>query len=147
MDAHLTPLASRLTIFGGRFLLLYALVLAPLRESPGRAALGVFAIALGVALGVAVHLVNSSALNEFELAARHLAGEADLVVRGPRSGFEEAWYPRLAQLPQVEAANPALDLEVPLAGRPDSLRILGFDPLRAAQVRYCSARPRRSGFV
>ncbi|HSF20931.1 MAG TPA: FtsX-like permease family protein, partial [Burkholderiales bacterium] len=146
MGAHLTPHASRPTIFGGRFLLLYALVLAPLRESPGRAALGVFAIALGVALGVAVHLVNSSALNEFELAARHLAGEADLVVRGPRSGFEEAWYPRLAQLPQVEAANPALDLEVPLAGRPDSLRILGFDPLRAAQVQP-SLLPERSSMT
>jgi len=119
---------------GGRFLLFQALVWGPLREHPGRTALAVLAIALGVALGVAVHLVNSSALNEFELAARHLAGEADLVVRGPRAGFEESWYPRLARLPQVEAANPALDLEVPLAGRPDSLRIVGFDPLRAAQV-------------
>src|SRR5512134_23255 len=146
MGAHLTPHASRPTIFGGRFLLLYALVLAPLRESPGRAALGVLAIALGVALGVAVHLVNSSALNEFELAARHLAGEADLVVRGPRSGFDEAWYPRLTRLPQVEAANPALDLEVPLAGRPDSLRILGFDPLRAAQVQP-SLLPERSSMT
>jgi len=131
---------------GGRFLLLHALVLGPLREHPGRAALAVLAIALGVALGVAVHLVNSSALNEFELAARHLAGEADLVVRGPRAGFEESWYPRLARLPQVEAANPALDLEVPLAGRPDSLRILGFDPLRAAQVQP-SLLPERSSMT
>jgi putative ABC transport system permease protein len=117
-----------------RFLVLHALVLGPLRQNPGRAALSIVAIALGVALGVAVHLVNSSALNEFELAARHLAGEADLVVRGPRAGFEEAWYPKLARLPQVEAANPAVDLDVPLAGRPDLLRIVGFDPLRAAQV-------------
>ncbi len=131
---------------GGRFLLFYALVLGPLRENPGRAALAVVAIALGVALGVAVHLVNSSALNEFELAARHLAGEADLVVRGPRAGFDEGWYPRLAHLPQVEAANPAVDLEVPLAGRPDSLRIIGFDPLRAAQVQP-SLLPERSGMV
>jgi putative ABC transport system permease protein len=117
-----------------RLLVLHALVLGPLRQNPGRAALAVIAIALGVALGVAVHLVNSSALNEFELAARHLAGEADLVVRGPRAGFEEAWYPKLARLPRVEAVNPAVDLEAPLAGRPDLLRIVGFDPLRAAQV-------------
>jgi putative ABC transport system permease protein len=117
-----------------RFPVLHALVLGPLRQNSGRTALAVIAIGLGVALGVAVHLVNSSALNEFELAARHLAGEADLVVRGPRAGFEEAWYPKLARLPQVEAANPAVDLEVPLAGRPDLLRIVGFDPLRAAQV-------------
>jgi putative ABC transport system permease protein len=146
MSARLTPHTSRPTIFSGRFLLPYALVLGPLRENPGRAALAVIAIALGVALGVAVHLVNSSALNEFELAARHLAGEADLVVRGPRAGFDEAWYPRLARLPQVEAANPAVDLEVPLAGRPDSLRIVGFDPLRAAQVQP-SLLPERSGMV
>jgi putative ABC transport system permease protein len=130
----------------GRFLLIYALVLGPLRESPGRAVLGVVAIALGVALGVAVHLVNSSAINEFELAARHLAGEADLVVRGPRAGFGEALYPKLVRLPQVEAANPAVDLEVPLAGRQDSLRILGFDPLRAAQVQP-SLLPERSSMV
>jgi putative ABC transport system permease protein len=131
---------------GGRFLLAYALVLGPLRESPGRSVLGVLAIALGVALGVAVHLVNSSAINEFELAARHLAGEADLVVRGPRAGFDEALYPKLVRLAQVEAANPAVDLEVPLAGRQDSLRILGFDPLRAAQVQP-SLLPERSGML
>jgi putative ABC transport system permease protein len=130
----------------GRFLLAYALVLGPLRESPARSVLGVIAIALGVALGVAVHLVNSSAINEFELAARHLAGEADLVVRGPRAGFDEGLYPRLARLPQVEAANPAVELEVPLAGRKDSLRILGFDPLRAAQVQPAML-PERSSLV
>jgi len=146
MNSRLTPHALRFTLFDGRYLLLYALVVGPLRENPGRAALAVVAIALGVALGVAVHLVNSSALNEFELAARHLAGEADMVVRGPRAGFDEAWYPRLARLPQVEAANPAVDLEVPLAGRPDSLRIVGFDPLRAAQVQP-SLLPERSGMV
>jgi putative ABC transport system permease protein len=121
-------------------------VLGTLREHPGRAALAVFAIALGVALGVAVHLVNSSAINEFELAARHLAGEADLVVRGPRAGFDEALYPRLARLLQVEAANPAVEVEVPLPGRPESLRILGFDPLRAAQVQP-ALLPERSSMV
>ena len=68
------------------FPLFRALIFGTLREQPGRAALAVLAIALGVALGVAVHLINSSAINEFELAARHLAGEADLVLRGPRAG-------------------------------------------------------------
>src|SRR5688572_15761099 len=128
------------------FPLLRPLILGPLREQPGRSVLAILAIALGVALGVAVHLVNSSAINEFELAARHIAGEADLVIRGPRTGFEENLYPRIARLPQVEAANPALDLEVPLAGRQDSLRFLGFDPLRAAQVQP-ALLPERAGMV
>jgi putative ABC transport system permease protein len=117
-----------------RFVVFQALVVGPLRDNPGRTALAIVAIALGVALGVAVHLVNASALNEFEVAARHLAGEADLIIRGPRAGFDEALYPKLARLPQVEAANPALDLEVPLVDRPGSLRIIGFDPLQAARV-------------
>jgi putative ABC transport system permease protein len=115
-------------------LLVRAVLLGALAEHPGRTALALAAIALGVALGVAVHLVNSSAVTEFELAARHLAGEADLVVRGPRAGFAEELYPRLARLPQVEAANPAVEAEVQLAGRRDTIKIMGFDPLRAAQV-------------
>ncbi|HKA43085.1 MAG TPA: FtsX-like permease family protein [Burkholderiales bacterium] len=133
-------------MIGARFPLLNAVVLGPLREHPGRAALAVAAIALGVALGVAVHLINSSALNEFELAARHLAGTADLVVRGPRAGFDESLYPRLARLPQVAAANPGVEADVPLAGRQEQLRIIGFDPLRAAEVQP-ALLPDRAGMV
>src|SRR5687767_15902110 len=96
-----------------------------MRDNPGRTVLAVLAIALGVSLGIAVHLINSSALNEFELAARHLAGQADLVVRGPRAGFDESLYPRIARLPQVDAVNPAVELDVPLARRQESLRIFG----------------------
>jgi putative ABC transport system permease protein len=119
---------------GDRFPLLYALVLGPLRDNPARGVLAIIAIALGVALGVAVHSVNTSAVNEFGLAARHLAGQADLVVRGPRSGFDETLYPRIARLPGVEAANPAVEAEVQVAGRDETIRVIGFDPLRAAQV-------------
>jgi putative ABC transport system permease protein len=113
---------------------LRAALLASFAEQPGRALLAALGIALGVALGLAVHLVNRSAANEFTLAAHSLAGEAHLVVRGPRAGFDEELYPRLARMPEVEAANPALDLEVAVAGRREPLRMLGLDPLRAAQV-------------
>jgi len=117
-----------------RFVLLRALVTGPLLEHPARGVLALMAIALGVALGVAVHLINASAVNEFELAARQLAGEANLVVRGARAGFDESLYSKLARLPQVAAANPMLELDASLAGRKDSLKILGLDPLRAVQV-------------
>ncbi len=129
-----------------RFLLLKALVVGPLRENPARGVLAVAAIALGVALGVTVHLINSSALNAFEIASRHLAGEADLVVRGPRAGFDEALYPRIARLPQVAAANPAVEADVSLAGRQESLRIIGFDPLRAVDVQP-ALLPEHSGML
>ena len=129
-----------------RFAVGYALTVGPLREHPGRAVLAVAAIALGVALGVAVHLINASAVSDFGAAARHLAGRADLVVRGPRAGFDESLYPRLARHRGVEAANPGIELDVPLAGRDGTIRVLGFDPLRAAQVQP-SLLPERSGMV
>jgi putative ABC transport system permease protein len=134
VTAHRAATHDRRGAAPGRFLLFQALVFGPLRQDPARAALALVAIALGVALGVAVHLINASAVNEFELASRHLAGAADLVIRGPRAGFHESLYPEIARLPQVEASNPAVEADVALAGRQDTLRIIGFDPLRAMQV-------------
>ncbi len=124
----------------------HALIAGPFRENIGRTALAVLAIALGVALGVAVHLVNAAAANEFDLAARHLAGEADLVVRGPRAGFDEALYPRIARLPQVTAANPSVEVDVTLYNLKESFKIIGLDTLRAATVQP-SLLPERSGRV
>ena len=65
------------------------------------------------------------------VAAHNLAGDVDLVVRGPRAGFSEDIYPEIARLPQVQAASPGLELDVPLAGHRGTLKIIGIDPLRA----------------
>jgi len=59
------------------------LLLAQIREQPTRFLVTVLALALGVALGSSVFLVNASALNEFGLATKRLVGEAD--VRDPWS--------------------------------------------------------------
>lgn len=96
--------------------------------------LSVLGIALGVALGYGVHLVNRAAVDEVAAAVRAVAGEADLEVRGGRAGFPEALYPAIARLPGVEVASPALDLAVGLAGADRTLRVLGIDILRAAQL-------------
>ncbi len=104
----------------------------------GRALLSIAGIALGVALGFAVHLINAAALNEFSLALRSMAGDADLQVRGGRSGFAETLYPAIAGVPGVAVASPMLDLDAALAGGNGvsraSIRLLGIDALRAAQV-------------
>src|SRR5260370_1597228 len=83
-----------------------SLLLAPLSQHKGRLALSVLAIALGVALGYAVQLINQAAINEFAAAVQTLSGEADLAARGPRAGFDESLYPRLATLPEVAVARP-----------------------------------------
>ena len=89
------------------------------------------AIALGVALGFAVQLINQAAIGELTAGVRALAGEADLEVRGGRAGFPEGLYATLARLPGVAVASPVLELEVPVAGTRRSLRVIGLDPLRA----------------
>ncbi len=111
-----------------------ALISGPLRATPGRTLLAILAIAAGIALGVAVHLINNSAAAEFGRAALQLAGEADLVVRGPRAGFDETLYPRIATLPGVAVASPVLELNASRSGSTESLKIVGLDALRAWQL-------------
>jgi putative ABC transport system permease protein len=110
------------------------LLLAQIREQPTRFAVTVLAVALGVALGASVYLVNTSALNEFGLATKRLVGEADIVIRGPREGFAEQVFAGLARNASVRAASPVLELDVALAGRNDTLRVLGLDPFQAAEL-------------
>jgi putative ABC transport system permease protein len=112
-----------------RLLLLFAA-----RRGHGRMALSILGIALGVALGYGVHLVNRAAVSDVAAAVRSLAGEADLEVRGGRAGFAEALYPKIAQLPGVAVASPALELDVGVAGTERTLRVTGIDILRAAQL-------------
>ena len=110
------------------------LLIAQLREQPVRLAIMVIAIALGVALGSAVYWVNTAALNEFGLATKKLVGEADVVIRGPREGFDESLFVEFSQDPAVAVASPVLELQVAVSGRSDTLKVLGLDPFRAASV-------------
>ena len=118
----------------GSFRLWRMMLLAQIREQPTRFAVTVLALALGVALGSSVYLVNTSALNEFGLATKRLVGEADIVIRGPREGFAEQVFADLARNAAVRAASPVLELDVALSGRNDTLRVLGLDPFQAAEL-------------
>jgi putative ABC transport system permease protein len=104
------------------------------RRPRARWLLSMIGIALGVSLGYAVHLVNRAAVEEVTAAVRSVAGEADLEVRGGRSGFSQSLYPALARLPGVELVSPALELDVGLAGSDRTLHVLGIDILRAARL-------------
>src|SRR3989454_12848781 len=99
------------------------------RRPRGRALLSVLGIALGVALGYGVYLVNRSAVDELAAAVRGLAGEADLEVRGGRAGFPESLYPAIARLPGVASVSPGLELDAGLAGTERTIRLIGIDAL------------------
>jgi putative ABC transport system permease protein len=111
-----------------------ALTRSQLRGHPMQLLATVLAIALGVALGSAVYLVNSAALEEFDQATRRLVGSADIVIRGPPEGFDEALFVTLARQAWVSAASPVLDLQLTLPGQAPPLQMLGLDTFRAAAL-------------
>jgi putative ABC transport system permease protein len=112
-------------------LLIEAAVTGPMRRSPGRTLLAVIAIALGVALGLAIYLINRSAADEISLAARSLYGLADLAVEGGSEGFDENLYPRIARIPGVAVASPVVEVSAKLVGRRGALTLMGVDGFRS----------------
>jgi putative ABC transport system permease protein len=103
------------------------------RAYPGRVLAALLAIALGVALGFAVHLVNASALGEFDKAVRSVSGTADLTVRATNAfGFDEALYPRIARIPGLSVA-PIVTTRAVIDGKiPVTLE--GIDVFRAGSM-------------
>src|SRR4051794_39227120 len=109
------------------------------RRSCVRALLSILGIALGVALGYGVDLVNRAAVGEVAASVRQLAGEADLEVRGGR--FTESLYPQVAHVPGVAVVAPRLEVEVGLAGTQRTIRVIGVDVFREARLRPAEAAP------
>ena len=112
------------------------MILGEWRAHPGRVIVAMIAIAVGVALGFAVHLINASALNEFARAVASVNGAADLQVRAKSPlGFDEALYPKLARLDGIADASPVIELRTiadTAGGKP--LTLLGLDMFRVARV-------------
>ncbi len=104
------------------------------RAHPVRALTAIAAIAIGVALGFAIHLVNAAALNEFTTAVHSLSGQADIQVSGTEATFDEAVYPTLARLPEVAVASPVLEFDASMPGARQALKIIGLDVFRAGFI-------------
>lgn len=117
----LAPRAARWMVFG------------EWRANPARALTAALAIAVGVALGLAVHLINASALNEFSRAVSTVNGDAEMQVRSATpAGFDERLYPVAARTEGVAAVSPVVELAA--AAGSTNLTLLGLDVLRAAEV-------------
>ena len=104
------------------------------RQHPARVAMAVIAIAVGVALGFAVHLVNGSALSSFGQAIRTVNGEADLQVKaaGP-IGLDELIYQRVALIEGIDDVSPVVALKA-VDAHGQEFPLLGLDVIRAANV-------------
>ena len=104
------------------------------RAHPLRALIAVMAIALGVALGFGIHLVNEAAFSEFSAAARSLSGSADLQVRGKSTQLDETLYAQIAAMPEVEIAAPVLELDLAVPGQRSALKVIGIDGFQSALI-------------
>jgi len=113
------------------------LVGAEWRHHPWRQAAAVVAVGLGVALAFAVHLINASALAEFDQAVHATSGAPDFSVRAREGLLPEDLYPRLALAPGVAHASPVLELPLALKGadgKAHPARLLGLDALVAPWI-------------
>lgn len=106
------------------------------RAHPVRALLAIAAIAVGVAMGFAIHLINAAAFNEFSAATKSLAGQADVQVAGREHWFDEAVFSRLAEHPSVAVASPVLLVDAGVPGQRTSLQVIGADAFRSGAVTF-----------
>ncbi|MBD8680139.1 FtsX-like permease family protein [Sphingomonas sp. CFBP 13720] len=103
------------------------------RFHPARFVTTAVAIAVGVALGFAVHLVNGSALASFDGAVRGVNGAAELSVGATSTlGTDEELYPRVARAAGVADASPVVRLDARIGKA--RLTLLGLDVIRAGAV-------------
>jgi putative ABC transport system permease protein len=111
--------------------LIDAAILGPLRQAAGRTVLAVVAIALGVALGFAIYLINRTAADEMTAAARNLFGLADLAIEASAGTFDESLYPQVARVAGVVVASPVLRIEAKLGAQRGALSLMGVDVFRS----------------
>jgi putative ABC transport system permease protein len=123
--------------------LLASFSLQEYRRQPWRSLTALLAIALGVALGFAVHVINQSALDEFSRAVRSVNGQPDLEFRGMRASLPQAIYPLIALRPEVQHAAPWIEGTVQIDSPPTTGGAGGQAPHAPGTAVAAPARRRR----
>jgi putative ABC transport system permease protein len=101
-----------------------------------RTALTFFGIALGVAVIVAIAVVNRSLTTSFQSTIDQIAGKAVLQVANGESGIAESLYPVIRDTGGVKDAAAAVEGFLPVAGVPgERLFVYGVDLLTDSAVR------------
>lgn len=117
--------------------LLHSFSWQELRHHPWRNASAVAAVMLGVALAMAVHLINASALAEFASAVNAVNGQPDREIRARQGLLDDAWLPRLLSQAAVAQASPVLSVRTSARGAngpPVAVTLVGVDALSVASV-------------
>ena len=108
-----------------------------LKHHPWRNASAVAAVMLGVALALAVQLINASALAEFAGAVSAVNGQPDLQLRARQGNLDDALLERAGAVPGVSVASPVIEATAPVRGGEDrrlTVRLMGVDALTVGVV-------------
>ena len=101
-----------------------------------RTALTFFGIALGVAVIIAIAIVNRSLAISFRSTIEQIAGKAVLQVSNGESGVAESWFPVVRDTPGVRDAAAAVEGFLPISGKPgERLFVYGVDFLTDFTIR------------
>ena len=101
------------------------------RAKPFLAALNVLGLAIGIAVYLAIRIVNPSATQSFQAGIDLVAGRSDLEITAP-GGVDETVLQSLSGFPGVKAASPIVEGYATLPDHPgEYLRIIGVDPFTA----------------
>jgi putative ABC transport system permease protein len=119
--------------------LLRTVCIPRLQEHPVRTTLTVFGIALGVAVVVAVGLVNRSIADTVAATFDEVGGKADLQVSAGSTGFDQVLLDRIRSVHGVDQAAPTLQQTVVLRdprAHGQHILLLGVDILGPADSRF-----------
>ncbi len=112
-----------------------------------RTALTLGGIALGVAVIVAIAIVNRSLTTSFQSTIDRIAGKAVLQVANGESGIAESLYPIIRDCPGVRDAAAAVEGFLPVVGRPgERLYVYGVDFLTDSAMRDHQFAEAKFGF-
>ena len=112
-------------------MLFYWLLSSAFRAQPGRWLIAGLAVALGIALAVAIHTVNRSALSEFSRALDLVNGQASAQIMMPTGEFSDQLYDKIATYQTelgIRAISPVLERNTA------QIRVLGIDIFQAGRV-------------
>ena len=98
--------------------------------------LSMLAIALGVALGYSVHLINAAALADFSRAMKTVQGEPDAVIvpRASTGSVPLAMINAIARDPAVLVITAVIETRVRVDRERTPLRMIGIDVFSAAAI-------------
>jgi putative ABC transport system permease protein len=109
-----------------------------LQMKPIRTLLTTLGVSLGVALFIAIEIINQSTLSSFKENVEAVAGKAKLTISAGDAGFAEEKLDIIKKVPGVRSAVPMIESRAYFTdseGNNDTLMVLGVDLLQEQSVR------------